>query len=168
MDVVTYMKINNGTNGSFFSKGITEDNPIPKPIIKNHFRYNDILDPMYHVYGLTDLQKCRLEMKRLYSRYLYFRAIKKPEKASSIFREYSVVKKEYSLLSTAKSKISGKQIMGRIAYIEQLIYQVENDHRVPDLDLKEMIANKLYELLIDVKAYGEELDNSFGVKTDAA
>lgn len=157
MDVVTYMKINNGDSGSFFTGQTIEDGSIFKPIIRNVTKYS-VLDLIYHTYGATDLQKCRAEMCRLFSRYSYFRAVRKGFQATRVYAEYLIVKKQFRLLTKEKKQISSRAIMGRVVYVEQLIHQIENDHRIDDLDLKEMVVEKLNELLDEILENSDEDD----------
>ena len=152
MTVTTYMQQN---GRSFFTFPTLEDRmgvrtqirPKNKPMIA-------IMDTVYHMAGTSDLQYFQNEMKRTYKRYQYHQYWGNDSAASSSYREYLAAKKNVKRLSKAATKVSGRKVMERLVYLEDLIYRIENDHRINDLDLKEMIAEKLEELKIDVMAEG--------------
>lgn len=152
MDVVTYMKINSGTNGSFFTMLPNDDRPFFKPT-KPRYR---ILDPIYHIYDSSDLQKCRVELRCLFNRYLYFKRIEKFSEATQIYKMYLIEKQKYQKLTRVKENITKRKTMERTVYIENLIYEIETDHRINDLELKGMVVDKLNELLVEVMSNNQE------------
>ena len=152
MMVTTYMKLNGTSFFTFPNRAdrmevTTRINPKNKPIVA-------IMDMVYHMGGTSDLKYAHNEMRWAYKRYKYHSD--NDYDAAKAYREYLAAKKEVKRLSqTSEAAVSERKVMERLVYLEDLIYRIENDHRIDDLDLKEMIADKLEELKSDILAGAE-------------
>lgn len=73
--------------------------------------------------------------------------------------------REYRVLHGFSHKhkpVSRRKTLGRIVYLEQLKYRIENDRENEDEELAEMITNKLDELIDDLKVEIEiDVDENF-------
>jgi hypothetical protein len=151
MTVIAYMEMN---GDSFFTFPVLTDRMEVRTRIRPKNRaIAAVMDSVYHMGGTTDLKHAHNEMRWAYKRYKHHA---RPWRANDYaadraYKEYLTAKKRVKKLSAASvAAVSGRKTMERLVYLEDLIYRIENDHRIDDLDLKEMIAEKLEELKTEV------------------